>query len=141
MSKLDKLIENFRSDKESERLFLEAQAEIRLSEKMTAMRLAAGYTQADLAKQLDVSQAYIAKLENGGYDNCRIGTLRSIALALGSDISFETMFIAFHRGYGATQSTPKVILHAPDHSTSSLSQNVIDFQSVLLQRDRQVAFG
>lgn len=135
MNKVEQAIKKFRADQGNERLFLEAQAEIRLSEKMTQLRLEAGLTQKELAERLDVSQAYVAKMECGGYDKCGIGTLRGIAVALGYDIAFDTMFIRQHRGYASMDQTARpIILHAPDHTSHSLSKKVIDFQSALKER-------
>ena len=92
MSNLVKSIERFREDPEHNRLFLESQAEVELSERMTEMRLDARLTQAELAQRLGKTQAYVAKMETGGYDRCGIGTLRTFARAMGSDLAVSQMF-------------------------------------------------
>lgn len=97
MNKVDEAIKRFRERPKHDHLFLEAQAELRLSEKMLRLRLDAGFTQKGLADRLNVSQAHIAKLEGGSYEKCGIGSLRSIALALGHDIDFDAMFTRRHR--------------------------------------------
>jgi transcriptional regulator with XRE-family HTH domain len=140
VNKVEEAIKRFRSNRENGRLFLEAQAEVRLSEKMTDLRLQAGLTQRDLAGRLNVSQAYVAKLENGGYDKCGVGTLRGIALALGFEIAFDAMFVPHSHGYAPTSSQSRtVILHASNHSTHPISRKVIDFQAA--RRDREAAVG
>ena len=93
MNKVEQAIRRFRSTPRNETMFLEAEAELQLSEKMIDLRLAAGLTQKQLAERLGISQAYVAKLESGGYDKAGIGTLRGIALALGHDLAFDSMFV------------------------------------------------
>ena len=139
MNKVEQAIRKFRADRANERLFLEAQAEIRLSEKMTKIRLEAGLTQRELADRLSVSQAYIAKMECGGYDKCGVGTLRRIAVALGYDIAFDAMFVRQHRGYASMdQAERPIILHASDHARHTLADKIIDFQS---RKERVAAVG
>ena len=92
MNELDKAIERFRKNPEHDRLFLESQAEIDLCDRMVTMRLESGLTQSELAKRLGKSQAYVAKMESGGYDRCGIGTMRTFARAMGCDLAVSTMF-------------------------------------------------
>jgi transcriptional regulator with XRE-family HTH domain len=66
--------------------------ELDLCDRMVELRENAGLTQAALAENLGFTQGYIAKLENGAYDRCGIGTLRTFALALGCDIDLESLF-------------------------------------------------
>ncbi len=94
MNELDRVIDEFRRDPERDALFLESQVEIDLCERMTSMRLDARLTQVELAKRLGKTQAYVAKMESGGYDRCGIGTLRTFARAMGSDLAVSTMFVA-----------------------------------------------
>ena len=66
--------------------------ELALCDRMIAMREEAGLTQAQLAARLGFSQGYVAKLENGAYDRCGIGTLRTFSIALGYDIDLNSLF-------------------------------------------------
>jgi len=52
-------------------------------------RLAAGLTQADLAKRLGVSQAQVARIEKRGYDAYTLTSLRRYVAALGTDYQLE----------------------------------------------------
>jgi transcriptional regulator with XRE-family HTH domain len=69
-----------------------ADLELELCDRMVDLRKRAGLTQRQLADRLGFSQAYIAKLENGAYDSCGIGTLRTFARALGHDINIDALF-------------------------------------------------
>ncbi len=137
MTKVEEAINKFRSNSERDRLFLQAQAEIRLSEKMIALRLDAGLTQKELADRLNVSQAFIAKMEAGGYDKCGIGTLRGIALALGCDISFHAMFVRHQKDAVMEESPTQIILHTASHTL--VNGNVIDFDRY--REERVAAVG
>lgn len=66
--------------------------ELDLCDRMIELRETLGLTQQQLAEKLGFSQGYIAKLENGAYDRCGIGTLRRFALALGHDLNLESLF-------------------------------------------------
>lgn len=66
--------------------------ELDLCDRMVELREAANLTQKQLAEKLNFSQGYVAKLENGAYDRCGIGTLRTFALALGFDIDLAQLF-------------------------------------------------
>lgn len=117
-------------------MFLEAQAEIGLSEKMIDLRLKAGLTQKQLADRLGVSQAYIGKLESGGYGKAGIATLRGIALALGYDLAIESMFLLrSDLRYAVRDAGDRnIIFHAPDHTEHSIAKKVIDFGAHRKQR-------
>jgi len=94
MNNLDELIRDFRSDPEQDKLFRESEAELALAARMTEMRLDAGLTQAELAERLGKTQAYVAKMEAGGYDRCGIGTLQAFARALGHQLDATAMFVS-----------------------------------------------
>ena len=52
-------------------------------------RLAAGLTQVEVAKKLDVSQAQVARFEKEGYDSYTLTSLRRYIQALGKEFSLE----------------------------------------------------
>lgn len=52
-------------------------------------RMAAGLTQAELAKRLGVSQAQVARIEKRGYDAYTLNSLRRYVQALGEGFSLE----------------------------------------------------
>src|SRR5947209_19680089 len=52
-------------------------------------RLAAGLTQAEVAKRLGVSQAQVARIEKRGYDAYTLTTLRRYVDALGGEFHLE----------------------------------------------------
>ncbi|MCC7449581.1 MAG: XRE family transcriptional regulator [Anaerolineae bacterium] len=52
-------------------------------------RQAAGLTQAELAKRLDVSQAQVSRIEKSSYDSYTLNTLRRYVAALGEGFSLE----------------------------------------------------
>lgn len=85
-------IREYTQDHENAESLRTAELEIDLCDKMSEFRQDADMTQAELADQLGVSQGYIAKLENGAYDRCGIGTLRRFAIALGYDIDLDHLF-------------------------------------------------
>ena len=66
--------------------------ELDLCDRMVEMREHAGLTQTALAARLGFTQGYVAKLENGAYDRCGIGTLRAFARALGYEVNLEQLF-------------------------------------------------
>jgi len=89
---------------------------------MVELRENAGLTQTALAETLGFTQGYIAKLENGAYDRCGIGTLRTFALALGYDIDLENLFkpvVAY-----SSQSYPASIIRLVYKSKGPYSQGV-----------------
>ncbi|MGH7737510.1 MAG: helix-turn-helix domain-containing protein [Candidatus Tyrphobacter sp.] len=85
-------IREYRESPEHAESIRTAEIELDLCDKMTELRNDAGLTQAQLAEDTGVTQGYIAKLENGAYDRCGIGTLRRFALALGYDVDLEHLF-------------------------------------------------
>jgi hypothetical protein len=86
---------------ERERL-LEADFEFDVADRLVEMRMNAGLTQEQLANKVGCSQAYVAKLENGGYDVGGLPMVRRFALALGYDINVDLMFV------------PLALSHAPE---------------------------
>jgi HTH-type transcriptional regulator/antitoxin HipB len=56
-------------------------------------RMAAGLTQAEVAKRLGVSQAQVARIEKRGYDAYTLTTLRRYVKALGESFTLE---VAIH---------------------------------------------
>ena len=54
---------------------------------LSQIRQQVGFTQADVAERLGVSQPTYAECERGS--NMRIGTLQKIVTALGGDLSFQ----------------------------------------------------
>ncbi len=132
MNKIEKAIQQFRSDPEHARLFDEALAEVTLSERMADLRLIAKLTQKELADRLNVSQAYIAKLETGGYDRCGIGHLRTIALACGHELRIDAMFEPNGRGYAALAVLPRITSPAREAS------KVINFTAFAREREHAV---
>ena len=56
---------------------------------LSQIRQQVGFTQADVAERLGVSQPTYAECERGG--NMRIGTLQKIVAALGGELSFHVL--------------------------------------------------
>lgn len=52
-------------------------------------RMAAGLTQAEMARRLGVSQAQVARIEKRGYDSYTLNSLRKYVAALGEGFSIE----------------------------------------------------
>lgn len=93
--------------------------ELELCERMIELREDAGLTQAALAETLGFTQGYVAKLENGAYDRCGIGTLRTFALALGYDLDIDNLFVPIE-GYNWQKIIRNVTLVAnPGEASSS----------------------
>ena len=133
---LDNLIEDFRKTDEGDRLFVEDEAEVELSEHMAELRRRAQLTQTALAQRLGKTQAHIAKLEAGGYDRCGIGTLKTIARALGVDLSIKTMFVPQMPYYGGSILAPSVTLTSA--GLTAFKDNVIDMEH---RRARKLSVG
>ncbi len=70
-----------------------AALEIELCERLVKLRLEAGLTQKDVAKLLNVSKSYVAKLEDGAFADRGIGVLRKFARALGYELSLDSFFV------------------------------------------------
>jgi len=78
---------------EDERLFLESQIRLELSDFMKTLREKNGITQSELAKRVGRTQPLIAKLEAGAYDRMGFSGIRTYARAMGSDfVSVSRMF-------------------------------------------------
>lgn len=90
-SVLDTIAE-YSKDSENLRDLQTSEVELELCDQMIELRDLAGLTQKELADKMGFTQGYIAKLENGGYDRCGIGTLRRFALALYHDINLDGFF-------------------------------------------------
>lgn len=86
-------INEYTKDADAKERLETADLELELCDQMVELRERAGLTQHAFAARLNYSQAYIAKLENGGYDNCGIGTLRKFVRALGYDIKIDRLFV------------------------------------------------
>lgn len=65
--------------------------EVRIEQKLAALRAQRGMTQAQLAERLGVSQPHIAKLEAGRAKNIELHTLCRWATALGAKLTVEVV--------------------------------------------------
>jgi transcriptional regulator with XRE-family HTH domain len=101
-------VAEFRKDPDNNRLFLEHEIAVALSDLFLKRREEAGLTQADLAQRVGRTQPYIAKLEAGAYDRCSIGTLRTFARALGFEINLAQFLVPI----AAPEFTGKVTIDA-----------------------------
>jgi len=63
--------------------------EIRVEQKLTALRLKRGLTQAQLANRLGVSQPVLARMEAGRVKNLQLKTLVRAAAALGARVKID----------------------------------------------------
>ncbi len=77
------------ADEEGRRLYEEEAAKKELWLQLVEARRAAGLTQTEMAKRLEVSQAQIARLEKRGYDCYSLNSLRRYVHALGEGYSIE----------------------------------------------------
>lgn len=66
-------------------------SEMMLEQKLTALRLERGMTQAQLAERLGVSQPHVAKLETGRANNLELRTLCRWATALGARLTIDVV--------------------------------------------------
>lgn len=71
------------NDPETLAIYREEAAKKELWLQLVEARQAAGLTQAELARQLGVSQAQVARIEKFGYDAYTLNTLRRYVQALG----------------------------------------------------------
>ncbi len=60
-------------------------------------RQAAGLTQTEVAKRLEVSQAQVARIERRGYDAYTLTTLRNYVKALGDSFALEVKVVYPHQ--------------------------------------------
>jgi DNA-binding XRE family transcriptional regulator len=77
------------ADPEGRRLYEEEAAKKELWLQLVEARQAAGLTQAEVAKRLEVSQAQVARIEKRGYDAYTLTTLRRYVQALGEGFSLQ----------------------------------------------------
>lgn len=70
-------------------IYQEEAAKKQLWFQLVEARLAAGFTQAEMATRLGVSQAQVARIEKRGYDAYTLTTLRRYVEALGDDFHLE----------------------------------------------------
>ncbi|HEY0384044.1 MAG TPA: XRE family transcriptional regulator [Candidatus Elarobacter sp.] len=89
-------INEYAQDADARERLATADLELELCDRMVDLREKAGLTQAGLAAKLGFTQAYVAKLENGGFEKCGIGTLRTFARALGHEINIDNLFTPAH---------------------------------------------
>ena len=77
--------DNITATSEGRALFAEEAAKMDLWLQLVEARQAAGLTQAQVAEQLGISQAQVARIEKPGYDAHSLNTLRRYVAALGGD--------------------------------------------------------
>ena len=66
--------------------FEEEREKISIGEQLVRMRLAAGFTQVDVAKKAGTTASAISRYENAEYDRYEVRTLRKIAEACGGKL-------------------------------------------------------
>jgi DNA-binding XRE family transcriptional regulator len=76
---------------EARAIYQEEAAKKELWLQLVEARLAAGLTQAELAKRLGVSQAQVARIEKCGYDSYTLNTLRRYVHALGRTLGITVV--------------------------------------------------
>ena len=81
--------DGFLSDPDNRRVYDEEAPKVDLWLQLAAARQAAGFTQAELAHRLGVSQAQVARMEKRGYDAYTITSLRRYVDALGAGFTLE----------------------------------------------------
>jgi ribosome-binding protein aMBF1 (putative translation factor) len=81
--------DELRAESGYEAVYDEEAAKSHLWLQLVEARQAAGLSQRDLAKQLGVSQAQVARLEKRGYDAYTLSSLRRYVQALGKGFSLE----------------------------------------------------
>jgi len=78
----DFLKEQFEKDKDFEKGFYQELEKARIAVEIASFREQAGLTQKELAQKVGTSQSAIARMENAGYQNYSLRTLRKIAEVL-----------------------------------------------------------
>lgn len=63
--------------------------QIRIEQKLAALRRKRGLTQSELAKRLGISQPVLARIESGGIKNLQLKTLVRTAAALGARVRID----------------------------------------------------
>jgi ribosome-binding protein aMBF1 (putative translation factor) len=79
---LDKKLEN----PKFKDLFQEEYEKLSIGEQLVKLRLAAGLTQAELAKRLRTTASAVSRYESAEYDRYELKTLRKIAKACGATV-------------------------------------------------------
>lgn len=59
------------------------------SYRLKELRIQAGYTQAELARQIGVGQRQVSKIEAGDIENAKVSTIRSYLEAIGGSLALE----------------------------------------------------
>ncbi len=77
------------SDPENRRIYEEEAAKSELWLQLAEARMAAGLTQAELAKRLGISQSQVSRIEKRGYDAYTLTTLRRYIQGLGEGFALE----------------------------------------------------
>lgn len=77
------------ADPEFHHVYEEEAAKKELWLQLVEARQEAGFTQAEMAKRLGVSQAQVARIEKAGYDAYTLTTLRRYVQALGDGYALE----------------------------------------------------
>ncbi|HIY94043.1 MAG TPA: helix-turn-helix domain-containing protein [Candidatus Rothia avicola] len=57
--------------------------------RLRELRIQAGYTQAELARQIGVGQRQVSKIETGDIENAKVSTIRSYLEAIGGSLALE----------------------------------------------------
>src|SRR5260370_41890549 len=81
--------ERLSTDPEYQKVYAEEAERSTLWLELVEARLAAGLTQAEVAKRLGVSQAQVSRIEKRGYDAYTLTTLRRYVRALGEGFTLE----------------------------------------------------
>jgi len=81
--------DQFLADPERRALYEEEAAKSDLWLQLVEARQRAGYTQAEMARRLGVSQAQVSRIEKRGYDAYTLNTLRRYVAALGGGFALE----------------------------------------------------
>lgn len=74
---------------EGRRSYEEEAAKKELWLQLVEARQEAGLTRAEVAKRLNVSEAWVARIEKYAYESCTLNTLRRYVQALDGDFSLE----------------------------------------------------
>jgi ribosome-binding protein aMBF1 (putative translation factor) len=91
-------------DRELRQLVIEAGVNARIAELIYEARIAAGLTQAQLAKLIGAKQPVIARLEDADYGGHSVAMLQRIAAALNQRLELRFVPSAAH--------SPRQLLHA-----------------------------
>jgi transcriptional regulator with XRE-family HTH domain len=86
ISNFTRWLDTLTSERQLEDRVDEALTELRLAQDLVTLRTKRGFTQAELAHRLGVSQPAIAKIESGRAANLQLKTLLRIATTLGGEV-------------------------------------------------------